>query len=632
MKTRNRPHHQRRGAALLLSLFVVLAVGVISASVSSIQSTMEDQQRFSLDRRSALYIAEAGIAESVFAISQGKSGELASEEVPAAFGAGVFWVEAEDRSDGSVQLRCTGQVRSAEFVLQTNIVPNVNPITSKGFFGIEGVKIGQGTMIDGFDSSSGTYDSQVTSTTPHRTTASAGRLGSLGQVVLADSSSSSSPEASSFAWDALLGPDMKSAEEPDVRSAKDTGVGASKTLSPAAAPRVSAPITTSAKQGQDAGAALAGSATLLHADIEGFVLSSGDAILEGVVELDGPGFIPPPTLRPATAGSLPGDLVVTGAQVGTGGSSSLEIEGDLVIQSGASLRLDGPLVLALETLRMETGAELQLDDSAGPIQLYLQAGFECATSSRLTSLAPEPEAQGTSIFVEPPPEPRDALSLPGMGRFHGALYAPGDEVIVPKALRWLGAITARHLETEPGARLSYDASLAIGGLATPNTPQITAWQIIPVGDGLARRLPIDPKVALRLRGVTPVPSPEAAPESECEVVMLDSSGSPTTFTGPVSALTASPKRILNMRWVDGRNGTLRRWLRPAGADTDGSIPAYREKVKDVRVSVVGLAGPAGPASKAELAKLAASLPVDDLIKPITVSALAPKGSSAPAGQ
>ena len=114
MRIRPRPERRRRGAALLLSLLAVLAVGAISATISRIQSTMEGNQRFSVDRRAALYVAEAGMAEATLAVSQGKSGEIASEKFPAAFGRGVFWVESEDEADGSVELLCTAQVGTAQ--------------------------------------------------------------------------------------------------------------------------------------------------------------------------------------------------------------------------------------------------------------------------------------------------------------------------------------------------------------------------------------------------------------------------------------------------------------------------------------------------------------------------------------
>ncbi len=579
MKIRNQGHlssSPRRGAALILSLLAVLAVGAISATLRQVQTAIERDQRFSIDRRAALYVAEAGIAEATFAISQGKGGALASETVPAAFGAGVFWVEANDRTDGAIELRCTAQVRTAEFVLQTVIVPNLNPVTSRGFFGIEGVTIGRGTLVDGFDASLGTYDSQVTKTVPHRTTARTGRLGSLGQVDF-DGAAEGEASAETFSWDEWLPQSFSGQQQSFSGQPKVAGKG--KGSSPATNPATEAPIGP--KAGPLSGAAATADSTLVHADIDGFVLSSGDAVLEGVIDLEAASFIPPPTLYPSTVATVTGDYVVTGAQVGLGFDSSVKITGDLILAAGASLRLNGPLVLGAEVLRLEAGATLQFDDSNGPIHLHLAAGMHGDASSQFESLPPEPDAHGTSIFLSPPEVARADSTLPGSGRFHGALYAPGDRIRVPKDLRWLGAITALRLETAPGARLSHDLRMATGGQGTATPPRIASWQIIPVGDGLARRLTVDPRQVLRLRGITPVPASTAAPESECEVVILDETGTPALFSGPVESLPGPPNRLMTMRWVDPRDGTLRRWMRPTGVDDDRHVMAYRKKLEQV---------------------------------------------------
>ncbi len=618
MKAGIQPQTSRRGAALLLSLLAVLAVGAISATLRRVQSTIERDQRFSIDRRTALYVAEAGIAESTLAISQGKSGSLASETIPAAFGAGLYWVDAQDRADGSIELQCTAQVRTAEFVLRTIIVPNLNPITSRGFFGIEGVTIGRGTLVDGFDASLGTYESQVTATHPHRTTGVTGRLGSLGPLDF-DGPSGSGASAESYSWvDWLTEPSPGT--EGKGHEAGRQGAGQSAPRSDPMSETGSDPTSeTGSKEDPTSGSAAGhaeGLATLIHADVDGLVLSTGDAVFEGVIDLDAAGFIPPPVLYPGTAAKVTGDHVVTGSQVGLGLASSVEIAGDLIISTGASLRLSGPLVLGAGVLRLQAGAELQLDDSEGPIHVHLVGGIQSAASTRLVSLADEPDAHGTSIFINPPESPRADLSLPSSGRFHGALYAPGDRIVVPADLSWLGALTALHLETEPGARLSFDTRMATGGQGTAAAPRIASWQIIPVGDGLARRLAVDPKQVLRLQGLTPLLSSAAAPESECEVILLDDAGTPTTYTGSVGALSTTSDRLMSMRWVDPRNGTLRRWMRPTGSDQDHHVSAYREKLDQVRKALKSSVPDGPPLLKPELEYASLALNTTALIKPI----------------
>ncbi|MGB0330893.1 MAG: DEAD/DEAH box helicase, partial [Planctomycetota bacterium] len=482
------------------------------------------------------------MAEASLALSQGKSGVIGSEETPAEFGQGLYWVETEDQADGSSILRCTAQVRSAEFVVKTTVLPNLNPVTSRGFFGLEGVELGQGTLIDGYDSTDGSYESQVTEVDPHRTTGLIGRLGTLKQVRFSAGSSSSQASSSSssseVAWGELLeqaGGEGEEAAQSSMSSGDSTEAESS----------VSANLPT----------------TVL-ADIDGFVVASGTPVLGGDINPEPTGFLPPPTIRPGTAAEALGDVSILGTHTGLPQGESVGIEGDLILRPGATLRLNGPLILAARSLQLMSGAELLLDDTNGPILVFLEQGMDCAEDTRMESLAAEPEARGTSIVVAAPGDtPRPDLSLPSEGRFHGSLYAPGDRVEVPATLRWLGALTARRLTIAPGARLSFDVRLAVGSQAISTTPRITSWRIMPVGDGLARLLALDPRHALRLRGVTPVPSGSAAPESACEALFVSSTGAAETYSGHFSGLDLSSKRLLEIRWEDPRSQELRGWTR-----------------------------------------------------------------------
>lgn len=604
MKIRTQPSHcPRRGAALVLSLLFVLTVGALSLSLSSVQSTMERSHRFSQDRRAALYIAESGMAEASLALSQGKSGVIGSEETPAEFGQGLYWVETEDQADGSSILRCTAQVRSAEFVVKTTVLPNLNPVTSRGFFGLEGVELGQGTLIDGYDSTDGSYESQVTEVDPHRTTGLIGRLGTLKQVRFSAGSSSSQASSSSssseVAWGELLeqaGGEGEEAAQSSMSSGDSTEAESS----------VSANLPT----------------TVL-ADIDGFVVASGTPVLGGDINPEPTGFLPPPTIRPGTAAEALGDVSILGTHTGLPQGESVGIEGDLILRPGATLRLNGPLILAARSLQLMSGAELLLDDTNGPILVFLEQGMDCAEDTRMESLAAEPEARGTSIVVAAPGDtPRPDLSLPSEGRFHGSLYAPGDRVEVPATLRWLGALTARRLTTAPGARLSFDVRLAVGSQAISTTPRITSWRIMPVGDGLARLLALDPRHALRLRGVTPVPSGSAAPESACEALFVSSTGAAETYSGHFSGLDLSSKRLLEIRWEDPRSQELRGWTRPAGSDPDRTIAAYREKAIQIRETLREEGREANLLGKAALAGVARNLSVDRLIEAVELRPLA----------
>jgi len=303
----------------------------------------------------------------------------------------------------------------------------------------------------------------------------------------------------------------------------------------------------------------------------------------------------------------------TGATVGT--DVETRIMGDLVVSSGATLVLAGPKVLDLERFTLQAGATLEFDDSAGPIEIYSRAGLGFMPGSTLTSLTAHDQSRGTSITVAEGTGDLRRVTVQSSGEFHGTLYAPSDEVILPASLRWYGSAVARILKTAPGARITYDRRLAIGGSGMPTLPRILSWQIVPIGEGTARRLMIDPVLELRLRGVTPVASSAASPESNVEIQYIDLAGKEQTYVGAFLGLNiASVDRIVGARWDDPRDGVAREWLRPAGDDPTDAIASERHITKTVRSTILSVSSLADVdlLTKEESVDLVTSLP-DELI-------------------
>ncbi len=182
--TRGRP--PQRGSALLASLFAVIVIAGLGAYIVEIQSAFARRQSSVVDRKRSLYVAEAGLAEAVLAISQGRSGELGSEAIPVQFHNGIYWVESEPLADGRLMLTSRGRVGVGNFTVRLVVRPNVHPIGAAGFFGAEGVTIGDAVVVDGYHSGLGTYDEQVDAGYDFPTTGRAALVRSNGRIVIDD--------------------------------------------------------------------------------------------------------------------------------------------------------------------------------------------------------------------------------------------------------------------------------------------------------------------------------------------------------------------------------------------------------------------------------------------------------------
>ena len=171
----------KRGGALAMVLIMVTAIAVMSAGFIQLSSAVANRRNLSIDNKRAFYLAEAGLAEAWWGLKTGKTGQVGSQEAPAAFGDGLFWVDAElDETTGRVSLESTGMCASGRATLSLVAEQTGLGFGSLGMFSQRGIEIQPGTFIDSYDSTQGTYEEQVAAGINREEA----RLGSNGGILL----------------------------------------------------------------------------------------------------------------------------------------------------------------------------------------------------------------------------------------------------------------------------------------------------------------------------------------------------------------------------------------------------------------------------------------------------------------
>lgn len=564
----------------MLSLITVMILASLGAGLVQLHTSIDRRHEFAIDRRRALYLAEAGIGEAALAVSQGKSGNIASEAVPAAFGGGVYWVEADDLPDDRVVLRCTAQVATAEFVVRSMILPNVNPVTRLGFFGSDGMTVGWGSTVDGYHSGQGTFASQVDPSLGFLSTGRMGLLGSDADIRLdetepslpsGDALRSAGDGAPSPPWGSLVAAadEMLPRADADADSGADSGDGSAD--APATVPTTTSPTRIFGR---------------IRPGSSSRVQSGGRSIIQGeIVPFDAPPPLPAVTL-PTPRERLTGTLTIEADQTNIGAEVETWVEEDVIVTAGARVTIEGPAVLRCRSLALEERSALILDDSNGPIHLYTEEGFDFRFGSGLHSPADEVTARGTYLFVAGSAGESDRVVLDCEGTFHGAIYAPEDIIRVPDELRVLGSVVARVVVTEPGTHITYDRRLGLGGDGVPALPRQLSWQVVPLGDEVARRLRLNPLVRLALNGVTPVPSGLGAIEVDVELQYVDLAGNAASYRGALAGFDPTVStRIVGARWTDPRDGEVRTWTTPVGHESTGALAEIRRSLQAVRATL-----------------------------------------------
>lgn len=150
----------RRGTAILPALIVIVMIATLSMIYVQVSLSKNKEQRVSVDSKRAFYMAEAGLAEGFNGLCLGKSGNVASEDVPAEFGGGIFWTTAEEVGSGRVRLQATGLAGAGRATLAITCERKSDEVGSLGFFGGQNITVEAGALIDSYDSRLGTYASQ----------------------------------------------------------------------------------------------------------------------------------------------------------------------------------------------------------------------------------------------------------------------------------------------------------------------------------------------------------------------------------------------------------------------------------------------------------------------------------------
>lgn len=494
---------RKRGSALVFSLMLVGIVTVTGMAMLQLHIARGRRQGQATDNKRAIYIAEAGIAEAYLAVAQGRSGNIGSEAEPARFANGIFWVEAEDGDDGQVALRSTGLCRTGRFALSVVIERTYDPIASLGMFGGEHVIVGEGAVVDGYDSRVGPPQSVRSLLGTLLDVRGSARLASNGEAII---------EAG------LLTPTT-------IHGNVQPGPGQSVTIEPG---------------GTVTGSTLAGSSIVALPALEMPVLTS-----EGDVSLSRDSMtFPSGEVRYGNV-SVP-----AGKSLTLTGPSTVVLD-NLRLPTGSELVIDtseGTVTLFVGTsLQVAPGAKIT-NSTLNPVNFVLLVGADDPV-----------DVDGDGALDEP-------VQFSPSGQLAGFVYAPYTDLVIPSDLHLMGGVVGESLTLEPGSRMSFDTALKATDITLSGLPRLVAWRIVALPDAEIVNLREDPLMALKRDGITPVKSSDAALEGYVKLEYFDSSGDLQSYSGLASGVDWSGIRsVVRVMWDDDSfvGGEGQEWVSPS---------------------------------------------------------------------
>lgn len=488
MTNRQRAHDRRRGSVMFAALAVVLTITVLASCLLQLSSTTSREQTQSIDTKRAFYLAESGLSEAWYGLKVGKSGNIGTPELPASYGDGLLWVEAEDLGGGRTSLTSTGLVGSGRFSLSMVVERDGTTVAGMGFFADDDVTIGQGVLVDSYDSASGPYVETV--------------------VKVVDGGGD------------LLGLNgLTDPVEDIVGSGGSTSrVGSNGDIHVNGSPSQPTLISGDVQPGPS-GSVIQG---------EGVTIAGSTAPASNPFEL--PAIEVPPLVSK-------GDMTV-----GARGSLSVLPAGEaaygtLRVPAGRTLTVTGPATLVVSRFQLDAGASLVLDAATGPITIHVTQELSWAPQSSVTCTHQTPESLALQISASEPFD-RDGdgdLDAPAQfqasGDFLGTVYAPHSPLQILAATEVFGAIAARSLQLEDGAKLHFDEALAVAQGGADAELVVMAWRVVDLPDVPLVAERKDPVLKLKADGIVAPLASEAHEAVLFKIAYIDWSDKARTYSG-----------------------------------------------------------------------------------------------------
>lgn len=401
----------------MVAMAAVISVAVLAAGMLQLNSSILKRQQASVDLKRAFYVSEAGLGEAYLALTSGNSGQVGTEAAPAVFGNGLFWVEAATSASGRVLLKSTGMYGSGRAVLSLVVEPSRVSIASLGAFGTQGVTVEPGVLMDGYDSTLGTYASQLDPTDAAVTTGQGAKLSSNGDINL--SGIVSRAAAIRVLGDAQPGPSQSVQTSGMVQVSGSTD-----------------PL---------------GEAT----ELPGFEVPPL-ALSGPIVASD-----PIPTLLPSGDSGYESVLVRNGSTLIVSGPARIRM-GSLWVESGGEIQFDtsaGPLDIYVEDF---------IEFSAGStVQCLGQDPSGLAILTKADSVS-DRDSDG---FQDLPVE------LEAMGEFYGTVYGPDAEMLIADGFEVFGSVGGAQLTIGQDSRVHFDHA-ALNGSGGMTLPSVVSWRIV----------------------------------------------------------------------------------------------------------------------------------------------------------
>ena len=156
-----RIHSKRRGSVSIAALLIVMAIAGLMVAFIQVGLSFTREQSSRLDREQAFELAEAGLAESLYAMRLGGTGNVGTRALPATHGHGVIWTTVTDIGNDIKRVESCSMYGRERIALELLVFHFEAPLPTTALFSHDNLFIEANVLIDSFDSALGDYATQL---------------------------------------------------------------------------------------------------------------------------------------------------------------------------------------------------------------------------------------------------------------------------------------------------------------------------------------------------------------------------------------------------------------------------------------------------------------------------------------
>jgi len=182
-------------------------------------------------------------------------------------------------------------------------------------------------------------------------------------------------------------------------------------------------------------------------------------------------------------------LIASSGPMNVTGTTTVIPPGDhswtnFTVQGSSKVTVTGPARLVIDNYHLKSNAQMVIDATNGPVEMYVYDDFILDSNTLLASTANMPVDLSVNLLSDNVINPEvkvqlDIITFDSNAKMYGTIYAPSAIIDIDSNFELFGSLVARRVLLDSNSRIHYDESLATAATLSEYTFATVCWRVLP---------------------------------------------------------------------------------------------------------------------------------------------------------